>query len=114
MMAAWLDQGQIIQYLIDHKANPDAAGANGLTPLALAAQNGKDVACGGLTTGHADANQPIGAGYTPLMLAVADQSTATTQALLTHGANVNAKNSGGITALMIAAFAVQGNLANMR
>ena len=108
MTAAWLDNGEIVHYLIEHKADPNGKGTGDLTPLAIASQNGKDVAAVALIQGHADPNQTVGGGgYTPLMLAVADHSSATAQALISHGADVNAKNGGGLTALMIAAAANQ-------
>jgi len=44
MTAAWMDDGEIIHYLVTHKADPNGKGRGDLTPLAIASQNGKDVA----------------------------------------------------------------------
>ena len=88
---------------------------SGLTPLAIAAQNGKPKAAAVLIDAGADVNHPVGQGsYTPLML-------ATTVGLRRHrrmarrskGANVNAKNPGGVTALMIAAAGNRTDIATL-
>jgi len=111
MTAAWVDDGSIVTLLTKQHADPNAAGAGGLTPLGIALQGGKDAATVALIEAGADVNRPVGAaGYTPLMLAVVQHSRTAAQVLLKRAADVNARNQGGITALMIAAAADQPEL----
>ena len=111
MTAAWVNEASIVTLLTSQHADPNAAGAGNLTPLAIALQGDKDAATVALIEAGADVNRPVGAaGYTPLMLAVAGQSKTAAQVVLKRGADVNARNQGGITALMIAAAADQPEL----
>lgn len=103
MHAAWLDQPELVRMLIAHGAKIDAADRDGLTPLAIAAQNGKVKGALALIDAGADVNEPVAkGGYTPLMLTTISGSTELAEALIGRGANVNAVNPGGVTALMIA------------
>jgi hypothetical protein len=62
--------------LSKHGANIDAVDNDGLTPLAIAAQNGKIKAAQALVAAGADVNAPVAkGGYTPLMLASISGST---------------------------------------
>ncbi len=82
-----------------------------MTPLAIAAQNGKIKAAEALVDAGADVNAPVAeGGYTPLMLAAISGSSELATALIDHGAKVNAANPGGVTALMIAAADNHANL----
>jgi len=111
MTAAWVNEGSIVTLLTSQHADPNAAGADNLTPLGIALQGDKDAATVALIEAGADVNRPVGAaGYTPLMLAVARQSKSAAQVVLKRGADVNARNQGGVTALMIAAAADQPEL----
>ena len=104
MWAAWADNPAIVKMLIAHGARLDAMDHDGLTPLAIAAQNAKVKVIPVLLDSGADVNAPVTKGeYTPLMLASLSGSNALATSLIEHGANVNAANSGGVTALMIAA-----------
>jgi len=104
MYAAWQDNPELVAMLIKHGAKIDVVSIDALTPLAIAAQNGKIKAAQALVAAGADVNAPVAkGGYTPLMLAAISGSTDLTAALIDHGAKVNAVNPGGVTALMIAA-----------
>ncbi len=104
MYAAWADDPATVRMLVAHGAKHAASEDQGLTPLAVAAENGKSKAAAALIENGADVNQPIGkGGYTPLMLASMSGSMETVDLLIKRGAQVNAKNPGGVTALMIVA-----------
>ncbi|HET7757088.1 MAG TPA: ankyrin repeat domain-containing protein [Steroidobacteraceae bacterium] len=84
--------------------DPNAASAQNLTPLGIAAQYGKNDAAVALIEVGANPGRAVGeGGYTPLMLATANRAPALARALIHKGADVNARNTGGVTALMIAA-----------
>ncbi len=104
MYAAWADDPETVRMLIAHGAKDVAAEDEGLTPFAIAAENGKFKALAALIESGADVNHAVGkGGYTPLMLASMSGSMESVDVLLKHGAQVNAKNPGGVTALMIIA-----------
>jgi len=114
MYAAWDDSAPLVELLVRHHANLYATDDKGLTPLAIAAQNGKLKAAQALVDAGADVNAPVGeGGYTPLMLASVAGSTDLADALIAHGANVNAVNPGGVTALMIAAAGNHSRIAEV-
>lgn len=81
------------------------AGANetnryGITPLALACQNGNAELVEALLAAGADPHMRLRGGETPLMIAARTGKPAPVQALLKKGADVNAKEKSGQTALM--------------
>jgi ankyrin repeat protein len=93
-----------VKILAAKGADPNAVSQQGLSPLGIAAQYGKEKAAVALLQAGADPARPIGeGGYTALMLATANHSEPLVQALIQKGVDVNARNSGGVTALMIAA-----------
>jgi quinoprotein dehydrogenase-associated probable ABC transporter substrate-binding protein len=104
MWASWGDNPQMLNLLLKHGAKLDATDVDGLTPMAIASQNGKIKSAMALLAAGADVNAPVAKGaYTPLMLAAIAGSSDLADSLIQHGAKVNATNSGGLTALMIAA-----------
>ena len=118
MYAAWIDDAELAQLLIANgaRASTSTKEANGLTPLAIATQNGKSKAAARCSSiAGADVDQPVGNGnYTPLMLATTSGSADIAQQLVgKKGANVNAKNPGGVTALMIAAAGNRTDIATL-
>ena len=114
MHAAWQDRPDMITILIAHGAKLDAKDSDGLTPLAIAAQNGKVKAAQGLIVAGADVNAPAAkGGYTPLMLAAISGSSELAASLIEHGAKVNAVNPGGVTALMIGAAGNHRNVVEL-
>ena len=107
MWAAWVDNPALIDMLLTKGAVLGAKDNDGLTPLGIAAQNGKVNAAQALIGHGADVNTPLAkGGYTPLMLASISGSPELATTLIGHGAKINARNPGGVTALMIA---VAGN-----
>jgi ankyrin repeat protein len=114
MYGAWRDDPALIQMLLAHGAKRDAVDNDGLTAMAIAAQNGKIKAANALIAAGADVNAPVGkGGYTPLMLVSLSGSTELARTLLEHGAKVNAVNPGGVTPLMIAAAGNRAGLAGL-
>jgi ankyrin repeat protein len=114
MYAAWDDNPPLIALLVRYGAKLDSTDNDGLTPLAIASQNGKVKAAEALITAGADVNSPVAkGGYTPLMLASISGSTELAASLIGRGAKVNAVNPGGVTALMIAAAGNRSNIAEL-
>jgi quinoprotein dehydrogenase-associated probable ABC transporter substrate-binding protein len=104
MWASWGDNPDLINLLLKHGAKLDTTDADGLTAMAIAAQNAKIKSAMTLLSAGADVNAPVAkGGYTPLMLAAIAGSSELAGSLIEHGAKVNAANVGGVTALMIAA-----------
>jgi ankyrin repeat protein len=103
MYAAWQDSPELVGMLTKRGAQVGAKNDDGLTPIAIASQNGKLKAADALIDAGADVNAPVAkGGYTPLMLAAISGSGDLAETLIKHGAKVNAVNPGGVTALMIA------------
>jgi ankyrin repeat protein len=114
MWATWGDKPELVKMLLAHGAKIDSIDNDGLTAIAIAAQNGKVKATPALLEGGADVNAPVAkGGYTPLMLASISGSTELAGTLIEHGAKVNAANPGGVTALMIAAAGNKSTLAGL-
>jgi quinoprotein dehydrogenase-associated probable ABC transporter substrate-binding protein len=104
MWASWGDNPTLVNLLVKHGAKLDIPDADGLTALAIAAQNAKIKSATALLAAGADVNAPVAkGGYTPLMLVAIAGSSELAGSLIEHGAKVNATNPGGVTALMIAA-----------
>jgi quinoprotein dehydrogenase-associated probable ABC transporter substrate-binding protein len=114
MWASWGDNPDLINMLMKHGANIGAKDSDGLTPMAIAAQNAKLKAAATLLSAGADVNAPVAkGGYTPLMLASIAGSSELAGSLIEHGAKVNATNAGGLTALMIAAAGNRSNVVTL-
>ena len=94
----------MVDLLIDAGANLDATNDYGLTPLALACDNGSGVMVTRLLAAGADPAAPRLTGETPLMTCARTGALGAVNALLAHGADPNAAESWhGQTALMWAA-----------
>ncbi len=75
--------------LLKHGADPDAAGSNGMTPLALAVQSdyGAEPCIAALLAAGADLEKAGPVGITPLMRAAYRGRVETLRLLLAHGAD---------------------------
>lgn len=99
----------LVTMLVEAKADVNARGADGATPLQLAV-NKKDVfeklvEC--LLSHGADSNSLDAKGNTPLHTAVLREDLATVQLLVTSKANINAKDRDGATPLQKALVKLQ-------
>ena len=93
-----------MQALLRAKADVKAANRYGITPLALAAQNGNAEVIELLPKAGADANAAAPDGETPLMIAARTGSAPAIKALVGRGATVNVQDAWmGETPLMWAA-----------
>jgi len=103
--AVHFDDVNMVQMLIGAGANVKATNRFGVTPLALACQNGNAAIVEKIIKSGADPNAALSElGETPLMMAARTGNVDTVRVLLDNGANVNAKeNSRSQTALMWAA-----------
>ena len=103
--AVHFDDVNMVQMLIGAGANVKATNRFGVTPLALACQNGNAAIVEKVIKAGADPNAALSElGDTPLMMAARTGNVGTVRVLLDNGANVNAKeNSRSQTALMWAA-----------
>ena len=101
-LAAKCGNKNIVQMLIDNKANINQAENNGVTPLYIAAHNGhKDIAKMLIDNG-ADINQAKNNGVTPLWIAAQNGHKDIVNMLIKKGANINQKYNEDITPLYIA------------
>jgi ankyrin repeat protein len=100
-----------IQLLLEHGADPGAAGASGWTPLMLASAAGEAEIAGLLLRRGADPNvfsDPAASAAegcsttNALQLAVGNARLAIVRLLLGHGADVHARNNSGESALSLA------------
>lgn len=111
MYAALHAPPELVQELLDHKADPNQANYAGATPLMRAARDFRKVRL--LLEAGADVNAMSQDGRTALHVAARQPGTGTAlQALLGAAANVNAPDSRGVTPLMEAALA--GDVRSMR
>ena len=76
-----------MQYLLQHKADPNIRDARGNTPLILAAQAGREDLVDLLLTYNANINLANGAGQTPLIVAVNSRNEPIARKLLAKGAD---------------------------
>jgi len=108
--AAYKDDLQMAQALVDAGANVKAATRNGaITPITFAARNGNAAMIALFLKSGADANNTQANGTTILMDAALSGSADAVNVLLDHGANVNAKEKvNGQTAVMFAAWENRG------
>ena len=99
--AAYLDDIETADLLLDAGARPDAANDLGVTPLYLACENGNAALVRRLLAAGADPNAALRGGETALMTAARTGSAGAVSALLGHGADANAREArAGQTALM--------------
>lgn len=91
---------EITKTLLEHGADTNASGANGDTPLHLAAASGKSEVIPLLCLKGAHVNISNRLGRMPLHLAAVQGHLAATQALLAAGADISARNEAdGMSAL---------------
>jgi uncharacterized protein len=93
-----------VQSLIASGAAVDEMDATGMTPLMVAASEGRTTIATLLIAAGANVKLAGEDGTTALMRAASADRIEVMKLLLTGGADVNAKNKGGMTALMVAAF----------
>jgi ankyrin repeat protein len=105
--AAYRDDLETAQLLVEAKADVNATNHYGVTPLSLACQNGSGLIAELLLEHGADPNTRLRGGETALMTAARTGKPRPVKALLARGASVNAKERRGQTALMWAA--AEGN-----
>ena len=102
--AAYHDDFELVDRLIDAGANVNAANDLGVTPLALASSNGNKAVVERLLEAGANPNVGGETGVTPLMQAARVGGVGAVQALLDFEADVNAHTNDRLqTALMWAA-----------
>jgi ankyrin repeat protein/mono/diheme cytochrome c family protein len=108
-LAALYGTADTVRLLLDHGADPNAAGQAGASPLLLAAGDLEKVRL--LVARGADVNARSKLGNTPLIAAAAHVGNLdVVKLLLDHGADPQAKNRNAITVLT---SAVSGNDANI-
>lgn len=90
--------------LLNHGADPDAAGSNGMTPLSLAVQSdyGAEPCIAALLAAGADLEKAGPVGITPLMRAAYRGRVETLRLLLAHGADAGRVDRYGHDALYYA------------
>jgi hypothetical protein len=93
-----------VKRLVERGANVDARDAEGLTPLAWAAQYGRADVATYLIQQHANLNPADKYGFTPLMWAAQEGHQSVLEVLLTKGANPRVVTRNGITALTLARY----------
>ena len=93
-----------VQTQIAGGADVNAFDDTAMTPLMVAASEGRTAIAKLLIAAKADVNLASQEGTTPLMRAASAGQGEMMRLLLANGATVNAKNAGGMTALMVAAF----------
>ena len=80
---------EVIQFLLEHGADPNVEPIIGLTPLMLATQNGKNKTAKLLLEHGADPNVKTIEGNTSLIIATQKDQYETAKLLLEHGANID-------------------------
>jgi ankyrin repeat protein len=93
-----------VESLIRGGADVNGFDETHMTPLMIAASEGRTAIAKMLVAAKADVNLAGEDGTTALMRAASADRRETMQVLIANGANVNAKSAGGMTALMTAAF----------
>lgn len=102
--AVLYNDAKTVQALIAKGANVDEMDETGMTPLMIAASEGRTAIAKTLIDAGADVKVASSDGTTALMRAASSNRVEVIKLLLSKGADVNAKNNGGMTALMVAAF----------
>lgn len=93
-----------VQALVAGGADVNAFDETGMTPLMIAASEGRTAIAKRLVEAGADVTLAGGDGTTALMRAASANRVEIIRLLTARGADVNARNNGGMTALMVAAF----------
>lgn len=101
--AAQHNSTEVLQFLLDSKADPDVMDHAKMTPLHFAAMKGKDAAIRLLLRRGADIGARDTAEYTPLLFAALDGHEKSAQILIDAGADLDARDKVGQTGLMFAA-----------
>lgn len=94
----------VIQALLEHKANPRLTDNNGLTPLHYAAQMGNAATVALLLGAKAKPFSPDKQGNTPLHLSASNGHLDATRLLLEAGTIVDSRDANNATALHAAAY----------
>lgn len=94
----------IMELLLQHGADPNAANKGGFTSLYYAAVQGDLTAARILIEGGANIDPRTWAGVTPLWMIAVNGDKRMAEYLIEKGADVNAKNNDGNTPLHAAAF----------
>ncbi len=97
----------MMEYMLNHGANPNMWTCDGRTPLHIAAQNGRDRMLDILVENGADIDQQDKDGCSPLMLAIKEGHRPFTIGILALGADANISDKDGSTPLYLACE--QGN-----
>ncbi len=101
--ATYADDTKEAKALLESGADPDAINRYGVTPLALACQNGNVTLVESLLAAGADPDKTINGDETPLLIAARTGLPEPVTALLASGAKVDAPNRASQTPLMWAA-----------
>ncbi len=101
MFAIWHfpDGDPIIDFFLDHKADPNHADREGNTPLSGAIALRKTKTAEKLLKRGANPNKPTRGGITPLMLAVMSNNLELAKKLIAGGADIHARAGKGWTVL---------------
>lgn len=102
-----------VKRLVERGANVDARDAEGLTPLAWAAQYGRTEVARYLIAQRANLNPADKFGFTPLMWAAQEGQQGVVDLLLTKGANPWVVTRNGITAHTLARYSGSWRTASM-
>ncbi len=100
--AAFEGHLDVVQYLLQHKADPDLTDTRGFHALQLAASKGRDAVARALIAGGADLEARTKHGGTALHVAVASNFPSMVQLLLDAGADKEVRDSGGNTPIATA------------
>jgi ankyrin repeat protein len=105
--------GQGVELLLRHGANPNASSYVGNTPLHMAAVVGNVGALRALVAGHADLELKNASGRTALMIASALGHVEAVRALLELGASIRTRSRDGWNAIFFAVDERQDNIFKM-
>ena len=112
--AAYGRSADLVDFLIDKGAKPDAADPEGDTPLHIAAMSDRTEVVAALLGRGAPIEARNEYGRTPLLLCARERGqTATARVLIEAGADVNASDKFGSTALELAAWRGKAELIDL-
>lgn len=92
----------LVQILLDYKADSNSVSTDGLTPLNTACFKGLTEIVQLLVKYGADINKASDEGWTPLHNSLSEGHSKITQLLIEHQANINSPNQNGYTPLCLA------------